>query len=302
MAFLREQGYEVLVVASPGPELELVREREGVAVLGVPMQREIRPAADLVSLFRLHRAVRRFRPHLGECRHAEGRAPRHASGTPGERSGGGSSPSEDCAWKRPEGLKRRILRLAERIGSRLAHRVVCVSPSLRKRYLELGLGEPSSTVVLGSGASNGVDMERFRTAREDLEGQRSLARELGLSPGEPVIGFVGRLTRDKGIVALLSSFDRVLEELPAARLLVLGALEPGDPLPAETERRLAEDPAIVWPGPVADPAPYYPLMRLLAFPSAREGLPNVPLEAAAAGFAGGPVFEPPERWTRWSTG
>jgi glycosyltransferase involved in cell wall biosynthesis len=48
---------------------------------------------------------------------------------------------------------------------------------------------------------------------------------LGIPEGAPVIGFVGRITRDKGVPELLDAFDRILASFPDARLLILGRFE-----------------------------------------------------------------------------
>ena len=52
------------MVASPGPELDLVAQQEQVRALGIPMQREISLAQDLVTLWRLYHLLRRERPGI----------------------------------------------------------------------------------------------------------------------------------------------------------------------------------------------------------------------------------------------
>src|SRR5205085_10744482 len=79
--------------------------------------------------------------------------------------------------------------------------------------------------------------------------------------------------------------EAVRAEVPGARLLLVGDFEAGDPVPETVARRLRADPGVLRPGFVADVAPLYGVMDVLAFPSLREGFPNVPLEAAAAGVA-----------------
>jgi len=62
-----------------------------------------------------------------------------------------------------------------------------------------GLASPERTVVFGAGSSNGVDASRFEPTPERTKLAAELRFGLGIPPQAPVLGFVGRLTRDKGI-------------------------------------------------------------------------------------------------------
>jgi glycosyltransferase involved in cell wall biosynthesis len=180
------------------------------------------------------------------------------------------------------GWQRRILLGTEWLASRLAQHVVCNSFSLRNTFLELRLGPPSKVTVLGAGSSNGVDTIRFHPCSSTDEESARLRRALGFNADERIIGFVGRLTRDKGICDLLEAYDEVVHNLNQTRLLLVGDFETGDPLPKDVIARIVGDDRIVVTGFVDDTAPYYRLMDLLVFPSYREGFPNAPLEAAAS--------------------
>ena len=62
--FLREAGFEVSVVSSPGPNLDAAAEDENVQRYAVPMVRDIAGFSDLVSLCRLWRLMRRHKPTI----------------------------------------------------------------------------------------------------------------------------------------------------------------------------------------------------------------------------------------------
>ena len=56
--------YEVIGLSGPGPELDIVKEREGVRTIAVPMERHISLVNDFVSLFKLIKVFRREKPDL----------------------------------------------------------------------------------------------------------------------------------------------------------------------------------------------------------------------------------------------
>jgi glycosyltransferase involved in cell wall biosynthesis len=282
LRYMREHGFEVMVVSSPGKELELVAASEGVAAFKVPMRRGISPLHDVVSLWRLFRILRELKPDivnagttkaglLGMVAAWMARVPVRVYTLRGLR------------LETLDGLKRLITSLTERLASACAGRVVSVSVSLRQAYMSHSLTPASKVVVLGKGSGNGVDVRRFLPTEENLRRSEALRERLGIPRGTPVVGFVGRFTRDKGITELLDASKVVLRIFPETRFLLLGRLEDGDPIPASYVERLENHPRIIRAGFVPDTSPYYHLMSVLAFPSHREGFPNAPLEAGVAG-------------------
>ncbi len=281
LRYLREAGFEVTLVSSPGADLDRVAAEEGVAKAAVPMEREIAFLQDLRSLWSLWRLMRRLRPTVVNVGTAKagllaGMAARLA------RVPCRVYTLHGLRLETTRGLKRSVLASAERMACRCAQHVLCVSPSVRSRAVELALVGRDRCSFLGAGSFNGVDVERFAPTPDRQAQAAALRRQLKIPADAPVIGFVGRFTRDKGLPELVAAFRAVRDRLPHVRLLLLGRFESGDPVPRGVCTFIETDPAVVHVGFVADPSLHYQVMDVLALPTYREGLPTVVLEAAAA--------------------
>jgi len=142
---------------------------------------------------------------------------------------------------------------------------------------------PASKIkVLAAGSIQGVDADgRFNPNRFTEQEKQGLRSRLGLPEQAVVIGFVGRIVRDKGMIELAEAWRRLREDYSQAHLLLVGDYEEQDPVPDEVRNLLNNDPRVHITGWLTDTAPYYAVMHLLVLPSYREGFPNTPLEAAA---------------------
>ena len=100
---------------------------------------------------------------------------------------------------------------------------------------------------------------------------------------DPVVLGAGRLDPQKGFDILLRAFAKAARDMAGWRVEILG----DGPLRTELARlaeRLDVRDRVVLCGHVDDPAPHYARAAVFALPSRYEGMPNVLLEAMAAGL------------------
>ena len=180
------------------------------------------------------------------------------------------------------GLTFRLMRIAEKAACSLADCVAVVGDQLLEKSRQLGVVSVEKSFVLGSGSASGIDVHRFRPV--DANGRAKMREEAGLPTDSFVVGFVGRLTPDKGLSAIVEAWPLVLSAVPEALLMVVGGIDATGGITDALVTTLDDLPHVVRLGEVADPERTLPMLDLLILPSKREGLPTVVLEAAACGI------------------
>jgi glycosyltransferase involved in cell wall biosynthesis len=275
---IRDAGYAVTGISSPGPHTAALAERD-IRHIPVTITRSITPLSDLVALVRLYSILRREKFTIVHCHTPKaellGQVAARLAGVPVvvdtyrgiyDRAGSGRA-------------RRWLLQALSRIAASCADLVLCQRREAMEELIRNGVCRPDRVSLLG----NGIDTRRFDRASvtaADLDRSR---KELGLDPSKPVVGFVGRLVQEKGIVDLFEAMQLVRERVPDAQLLVVGPTdeEKSDAVTPELARRYELDKSCAFTGLRTDMPSLYGLMDVFVLPSSRESFPRAPMEACA---------------------
>jgi len=169
--------------------------------------------------------------------------------------------------------QRRIHELEHRL-SHDSHRLIACSRSMVREITGIfGISEEKLELI-----PNGVDLSRIR---RNLQEAADLAG-LPADAGGPILFFIGRLVREKGVQVLLDAMPAILREFPRTRLIVAGK----GPYMEELERmaRPLGD-RVVFTGFLNDAqkSRIYRAAAVSVFPSLYEPFGIVALEAMSLG-------------------
>jgi glycosyltransferase involved in cell wall biosynthesis len=280
VGYLKNHGVDVVVVSSPGAQLDRFAAAEDVPAVAVPMTRSVTPLADVVSFFRLLRAVVGLKPDI-----VHSHTPKAALlGTLAARLT--VRKAVLSVFGLPQmtlgGRARVLLDAKTRLECALAHRVWCDSFSMREYLIAHRLCSPHKLVVLGAGSVNGVDAAgRFNPARCSADDRRRIRRRLGIPPNALVVGFVGRIVGDKGVRELALAWSALRGRYPALHLLLVGGAEETRPIDAATASIRERDDRVHLTGEQEDVTPNSAFRDVFVLPSYREGFGMTNVEAAA---------------------
>jgi glycosyltransferase involved in cell wall biosynthesis len=180
------------------------------------------------------------------------------------------------------GFKKILLKSIDRLTGFLATKVVCVSNSVKEISEKDHLNNIDKNMVLGLGTCNGIDTEeRFNPSKKEVKIINGFKSEYGISPGDKVVGYVGRLVKDKGIDNLIKAWGIIKMNFPQAKLLLVGPIEEKDSISEYSKGQIVSDSSIVFTGFVIDASFYFSLMNVFVLPTYREGFPTVSLEASS---------------------
>lgn len=284
-AFLRDhiellsEHYEVHLVANARPESGRHEALRCTTLHCVAIVRAVSPWSDVRAIARLARILHRERflavhsltPKAGLVSALAGflaRVPVRIHTFTGQ------------VWATRGGAGRALLKSLDRLIAALNTHILVDSVSQRGFLRAQGVLAPDQGIVLGRGSVSGVDPQRFRP---DPAARSSVRQRLGLASAALVFLFVGRLTREKGVLDLARAFAIVAAARADVYLVLVGPDE--ESMAAGLQEACgAHGKRLLLLGSTREPEVYMAASDVFCLPSYREGFGSVVIEAAAAGL------------------
>lgn len=174
-------------------------------------------------------------------------------------------------WMNYRGSKRLFFKMIDKLIVLLNTDILIDSKSQRGFLRKEKILKKNQGEVLGSGSISGVDLNKFK---KDKNLRIKVREDLSIGSKEIVFGFIGRLSKDKGISELVKAFK--CEDLEECKLLIIGPDE-------ENLKKCLEEKNIIYLGFQSEPEKFLNIMDVFCLPSHREGFGSVLIEAAAMG-------------------
>lgn len=275
IAKLKDAGHDVTLLSSNESELKLIADGLGVGYKCISFQRSMNPLADIKSIYQLAKYFKKVKPDL-----VIGATPKasmqsmiaskfvhvpvrvyHIFGFPFETS---------------KGLFRKILVEIERLTAKCATHVLPISHSIGEVAITNKLVKKGKLHLTNALTIGGVDTERFNPSVVDSSG---LKERFNRKEDEIVIGFVGRLTIDKGLFDYMEVVDRLSEKYHNLRCLIIGANDERCPIDKTLFDKFISKHNTIYIEHTNEVERYMGLMDIFLQPSYREGFGNANVEA-----------------------
>jgi glycosyltransferase involved in cell wall biosynthesis len=178
-----------------------------------------------------------------------------------------------------KGYKKFFFIQLERITEFFSSDIILVSNSLLNTSKLYALGDPNKYKLLNKGTCNGIDSSiEFNPDLIQLTQKKELKTKYKISEELIVVGFIGRLSNDKGINELISAWNLIESKYNNVVLMLIGPIDERDPFDIKIIKNCKN---IIYIDFVSNPAIYYSIFDIFILPSYREGFPTVNLEASS---------------------
>ncbi|MFC0184905.1 Glycosyltransferase involved in cell wall bisynthesis [Pseudarcicella hirudinis] len=283
--FLGMNGFDTMMGCAITNESDInkLEQEANSKFYSLPLTRKITPFKDICAIWKTYRLFRKLKPDVVMTYTPKanmiGAIAGFLAGVPLRLTFVVGLPLMN-----KRGVLRTLLSNIERLNYFFSTNVFPNSFGLKDFIIE-NISKSSKIRVVGNGATNGVNIDFFSKNNALSMQSQSLRESIKINNNDFVWIFVGRVVGDKGINELVSAFVTFQQKYVKNKLLIVGTFEEElDPLLPETKEAILNHQAILHVGFQKDVRIYYDLSDVLVFPSYREGLPGVVLEAGCMGL------------------
>ena len=181
------------------------------------------------------------------------------------------------------GVKRSIFKSIEKLVCRLSTWVEPDSHSNLKFAHSEKLYPPEKGSVIWNGSACGINLDKFDISKKQ-EYRNDIRQKYGLQGEHFVFGFVGRITKDKGVNELLTAFKKLSEQHNDVYLMMVGATENDSSVNTELFNWAKNSDHVIFTGYTNVVEKYLSAMDVYILPSYREGFGMGVVEAEAMGL------------------
>ena len=267
--------YDVELGCAPGGRLIQLVESHGMKVRKVKnFVQPLNPVKDLFALIELTLFLKKNRYNIIHTHNSKAGFIGRLAGTLAavpiivHTVHGFSFHDQEPFWKRT------LLLNVERLASRWCDKMVFISQPLIDWALKESVVKPEKTVKIYSG----IELEKFQPATK--EEKNRLKSGWGLESVDPVIGIVSKLWDGKGHGILIRAFEKLIDDLPNAKLVIVGE----GYLKNELVRRVSKNglnKKVLFTGFQSNVRDIVACFDVVVLPSFFEGMGRVLLEAMA---------------------
>ena len=278
-------GYQVYIACTPSLELNEIKKKWTFTSLEININRKITLFDDLISIYKLIKFIKNNKIDI-----VVGHTPKGALISMIASYIAGVNKRiyfrHGLVFETQKGFIKLFLIQVEKLTSKLSTKVICVSNSILNQSKVLKISKKDKLFLLNIGSCNGVDSEyKFNPELISKDIKDVYAKNMKLDHGDFIIGYIGRLSKDKGINELIQSWILLKTQKCNAnlKLILCGPYDERDPIDIITKKIIFSEKSIIYLGEIDNDNInyYYSFFDIFILPSYREGFPTVILEASS---------------------
>jgi glycosyltransferase involved in cell wall biosynthesis len=271
--------FDVTAISSPGEDLKEVETREGVRVIPIKIERNIKLKSDFISFLKLLKLFHKERPNIIHSNTPKSSllslmAGRLLSIKKLVYTVGG------LRFEGSKGINKSFLIFFEKLTCKLSTHILCESIGVRNKLSDIGV-EKSKLILLAPSNLNGVDTFYFNPVNFN---KHELRLKLGYQETDFIFIFVGRIVRDKGIFELIDAFKLISQNINNSKLIIIGPKDSNNNDFTRFNALIKNAENITHINFIKDIREYLVISNCMVLPSYREGFPNVILESGSMGI------------------
>jgi len=278
LIFLKNQGYQVYAVCSPGKWIKDIK-KEKIKVKTIRFKRKISLISDLIAFVKLFFY---FKKEKFQIVHTHTLKPEFWAQIAAKIAGipiiintiHGFDFGEESSF-----LKKKFFIILEKIAAICSDLIFSVSRAVIRTAVKEKICKPNLIKYWGGS----VNVSRFNPKRFSQNFVLEKKKQFGIALNSRVVGIVARLVEEKGYLELFQAFRKVLDKFPNTLLLIIGFKEPEkkDAINPEIVKKYNIQNNVIFLEERTDIDELYSLMDIFVLPTHREGVGASILEASA---------------------